>query len=199
MRDPRAAWFCRSPTARQSYCHAETHRRFNYYCPRAKPFRASNRNPAINHSTINVGAIPIRKVRFAVSSPTRNEAKEILVYAQKRLGPEILRKGRQMDQQQLLETWDIHNRINLYLLDSIEAAHLKSCSASKGRSVGEQFAHLHNVRLMWLKASAPDLLKGLGKIEKEDAHEKKLLRDSLSESGAAIKTLLDKSIAAGGK
>src|SRR5215831_346528 len=85
MRDPRAAWFCRSPTARQSYCHAETHRRFNHYCPRAKPFRASNRNPAINHSTINVGAIPIRKVRFAVSSPTRNEAKEILVYAQKRL------------------------------------------------------------------------------------------------------------------
>ena len=81
-----------------------------------------------------------------------------------------------MDEKQFLETWEIHNRINLYLLDAIEPAALISLSASKGRTVGEQFAHLHNVRLMWLKAAAPDLLAGLLKIEKEQATDKKLLR-----------------------
>jgi len=104
-----------------------------------------------------------------------------------------------VDEKQFLETWDIHNRINLYLLDAIEPGALGSYSASKGRSVGEQFAHLHNVRLMWLKAAAADLLPGLEKIEKENAGNKELLRRSLADSGVAIKTLFSKSIAAGGK
>src|ERR1700682_1832788 len=109
------------------------------------------------------------------------------------------RYTRIMDEKQFLETWDIHNRINLYLLDALEPATLGSYSASKGRSVGEQFAHVHNVRLMWLKAAAPDLLQELEKIEKAQAGDKKLLRKSLLASGEAIKALLSKSIAAYGK
>ena len=62
---------------------------------------------------------------------------------------------------QLVDTWNIHNRINLYLLDAIDKSSIASHSASKGRSVGEQFAHIHNVRLMWLKSAGPELLKGL--------------------------------------
>ena len=104
-----------------------------------------------------------------------------------------------MDDQQFLETWEIHNRINLYLLDAVEPAALVSLSASKGRTVGEQFAHVHNVRLMWLKSAAPDLLVGLLKIEKEQAVDKKLLRQDLTKSGEAIKCLLDQSLQAGGK
>jgi len=104
-----------------------------------------------------------------------------------------------MVEQEILETWEVHNRINLYLLDAIEPASLGSYSASKGRSVGEQFAHLHNVRLMWLKAAAPDLLRGLEKIEKEHAGDQKLLSKSLTDSGQAIQTLLGNSIATGGK
>jgi len=49
---------------------------------------------------------------------------------------------------ELIETWEINNRINLYLLEAIDEAYLKDVSASKGRNVGEQFAHIHNVRLM---------------------------------------------------
>ena len=104
-----------------------------------------------------------------------------------------------MDEQQFLETWEIHNRINLYLLDAVEPASLLSLSASKGRTVGEQFAHVHNVRLMWLKSAAPDLLAGLMKVEKEQAAAKKLLRENLSKSGEAIKSLLAQSLQTGGK
>lgn len=97
-----------------------------------------------------------------------------------------------MDDKQFLETWEIHNRINLYLLESIDNAALGSFSASKGRSVGEQFAHIHNVRLMWLKAAAADLLSGLDKLEKEEARDKKSLAKSLKASGAAIRALLER-------
>src|SRR3954454_17572773 len=99
----------------------------------------------------------------------------------------------------LLETWQIHDRINLYLLDAIDPASLDSHSASKGRSVGEQFAHMHNVRLMWLKSAAPELLKGLVKIENDQANDKKLLAKSWSDSGKAIGALLAQSLEAGGK
>jgi uncharacterized damage-inducible protein DinB len=104
---------------------------------------------------------------------------------------------------QLLETWRIHNRINLYLLDSIKQEALpealNAVSASKGRTVAEQFAHLHNVRLMWLKSAAPELLAELEKIEKEQAVDKALLSNSLETSGKAIEELLRKGLAAGGK
>ena len=99
----------------------------------------------------------------------------------------------------LVETWQIHDRINLYVLDAVDPTSLDSYSASKGRSVGEQFAHIHNVRLMWLKASSPDLLQGLVKVEKEQTKDKKLLRKSLIDSGAAITNLLTKSLEADGK
>ena len=84
-------------------------------------------------------------------------------------------------------------------MDAEEPASLVSLSASKGRTVGEQFAHIHNVRLMWLKSAAPNLLAGLLKIEKEQAVDKKLLRKSLVESGEAIKSLLGQSLREGGK
>lgn len=104
-----------------------------------------------------------------------------------------------MNPEQFLETWEIHNRINGYLLDAVDAGSLLSLSASKGRTVGEQFAHIHNVRLMWLKSAAPELLKGLSKLEKDQAVDKKVLRKSLVDSAGAISTLLKQSIAQGGK
>jgi uncharacterized damage-inducible protein DinB len=52
---------------------------------------------------------------------------------------------------------------------------------------------------MWLKSAAPELLKGLNKIEAEHANDKKLLAKSLTESGKAIGTLLAQSLEAGGK
>lgn len=102
-------------------------------------------------------------------------------------------------QEQLLETWRIHNRINLYLLDAISPDTLASASVIKGRNAGEQFAHMHNVRLMWLQSAAPELMGDLAKIEKGQAADKELLRHSLEASGEAIAALLDKGITAGGK
>ena len=100
-------------------------------------------------------------------------------------------------EKELIETWLINNRANLYLLDAIDETHLEDVSASKGRSVGAQFAHIHNVRLMWLKVSAPELMKGLKKFEKETKLSKKLLSDELVKSANAIAIFLEKSFREG--
>jgi len=42
-------------------------------------------------------------------------------------------------EEQILDSWNIHNRINLYLIDAIPPETLSGVSASKGRNVGEQF------------------------------------------------------------
>ena len=97
---------------------------------------------------------------------------------------------------QIIETWEINNRINLYLLNAIEEEHLSAVSASKGRTVAEQFAHLHNVRLMWLKEGLPELLSTLEKIEKEKIT-KRILSDQLIKSGAAISKMIEKALEVG--
>lgn len=95
----------------------------------------------------------------------------------------------------LIDTWNIHNRINLYLLEAIEEAHLTDLPAgSKGRNAGKQFAHMHNVRLMWLKAAAPEIHATQVKIE-ENGIQKKLLKEQLQKSGEAIAALLEKAFA----
>lgn len=91
-----------------------------------------------------------------------------------------------------IDTWQINNRINIYLLDAIDERYLTDISASKGRKVGEQFAHLHNVRMIWLKAAAPELLEGLLKLDKEVKIDKALLSIELNKSAEAIAQLLAK-------
>ncbi|HYF31685.1 MAG TPA: DinB family protein [Chitinophagaceae bacterium] len=94
----------------------------------------------------------------------------------------------------LVETWHISHRINEYLLSGIQEPHLADISLAKGRSVGHQFAHMHNVRLMWVQASAPDLLPGLQKIDKEIIITKKVLLDAFEISSEVIAEILKRGI-----
>lgn len=98
----------------------------------------------------------------------------------------------------LVETWQIHDRINRYLLDAIPDNAL-GASLPKCRTVSDLFSHIHNVRLMWLKAAAPELLAGLEKLETKTVLSKDALRSALEASGRAIAELLGKAVAAGGK
>ncbi|HKR03883.1 MAG TPA: DinB family protein [Bacteroidia bacterium] len=96
---------------------------------------------------------------------------------------------------QIIETWFINNRINLYLIKAISNQGMNcTLSTRGGRTVAQQFAHLHNVRMRWLEVLAKDLSEGLKKIEKEDAHDKNLLKKSLETSGNAIADLFKRGI-----
>ena len=93
--------------------------------------------------------------------------------------------------QAYLETWGINQRMNEFLINGIKEDHFNDIAISRGRSVGEQLAHLHNVRLMWLKASTPDLLQLLVKFEKETLITKELLLQELRKSAEGISKLLE--------
>ncbi|MDJ0646972.1 MAG: DinB family protein [Flavobacteriaceae bacterium] len=95
---------------------------------------------------------------------------------------------------QLIETWQIHNRINTYLLEAIEDEHLTEVLNGKGRNVGEQFAHMHNVRLMWLKEAGPELIAKVEKFEKGTTLSKELLKNHFLHSSNSIAELLKKGI-----
>jgi uncharacterized damage-inducible protein DinB len=92
--------------------------------------------------------------------------------------------------EQLIDTWRIHNRINVYLLSALTEDALGGVSASKGRNVGAVLAHMHNVRLMWLKSAAPELLEGLEKLEPRAALNTALLKSALVSSGVGIEKLI---------
>jgi uncharacterized damage-inducible protein DinB len=97
---------------------------------------------------------------------------------------------------QIIETWEINNKIGLYLLNSIDEEHLSSISLSKGRTVAEHFAHIHNVRLMWLKEAQPELLPTVHKIEKENITKINLI-EQLIKSGIAISNMLELALEVG--
>lgn len=53
----------------------------------------------------------------------------------------------------LLGAYAINNRINVYLIESLpEEAWRAKLPGAKGRDIASMVAHIHNVRLMWLKA-----------------------------------------------
>lgn len=104
-----------------------------------------------------------------------------------------------MEEDQLLETWRIHCRINAYVLEAISPEAFKSSPPAKGRSFLQMFAHVHNTRLMWLQSAAPELMDGLTKIETKDTMSQESLRRSLGASAQAIETLLEKAFVSGGR
>ena len=89
---------------------------------------------------------------------------------------------------ELVETWEISNRINRYVLDAIAADALLAKPA-KGRTIAEIFAHVHNVRIDWLKSGDPSLIGDLVKLEKGSLS-RRGLEDALQASGLAMATLV---------
>jgi uncharacterized damage-inducible protein DinB len=89
----------------------------------------------------------------------------------------------------LTDTWRLNNRVNLLLLDHLTEEQLAFAPNPKARSIADQFAHLHNVRILWLEPRVPAVAKALTKIDKGTAT-KALLHESLEESAKAIGDLI---------
>jgi hypothetical protein len=79
--------------------------------------------------------------------------------------------------------------MNEFLLTGIKAEYFDDLPATKGRTVGEQIAIIHNVRLMWIKAAAPDLLLSMEKIEKEKPITKKILLDAFEKYSGYLRAV----------
>lgn len=101
---------------------------------------------------------------------------------------------------QLLDTWQIHCSKNKILLDNTPDTGMQLTLSSRGgRTVYQQWMHIHNVRLQWLEVCAPDLFKKYKPFSKDSAFDRKLLVKALEDSAQGIAALLDKSWENSGK
>jgi uncharacterized damage-inducible protein DinB len=98
----------------------------------------------------------------------------------------------------LLAAFDTSERINHYLLESLpEAAWRAEPPNGKGRDVAAIVAHMHNVRVMWLKAT-----KGKGKVPEQLDRDKVTPAQAgkaLEQSRAALREILQASLAGDGR
>ena len=99
---------------------------------------------------------------------------------------------------EILETWRIHNRIHLFLLKTLNDDQLQLRPHAKGRAIGHLLAHINDVRLMWLKAAAPDLVTSLDKLGPEPKSISQIVA-ALEISGERIASLLTQAIDNGGR
>ena len=79
----------------------------------------------------------------------------------------------------LLSAFDTNDRINQYLLENVPAeAWRAEPPAKKGRDVAGIAAHMHNVRVMWLKAAGGKVPEQLDKATVTPAQAQKALEAS---------------------
>ncbi len=92
----------------------------------------------------------------------------------------------------LLESWYINNRNNLLLLEAMPPEALPAVPVGmKGRSVREIFAHIYNVRLMWIEPAAPELTGNLHKLPaRSQADKEALTHEVLNNALIASATLM---------
>ena len=102
--------------------------------------------------------------------------------------------------QQLLDTWNIHNGMNLLLMDHItDSGMQKTLSTRGGRTVYLQLVHIHNVRLQWLEICGKDIFKKYKTLDKEAPFDRKALRKALEDSAKGLEELFARCWDDGGK
>ena len=98
----------------------------------------------------------------------------------------------------LLAAFDTNERINQYMIENLTAEAWRAEPPNgKGRTIAAIVAHIHNVRLMWLKAAA----KGSNIPEPLDRSSvtPSQAAKALEQSRAALSAVLQSSLAADGR
>jgi uncharacterized damage-inducible protein DinB len=96
--------------------------------------------------------------------------------------------------QSLLHAFDTNDRINQYLLENLPGkAWRAEPPESKGRTIAAIMAHMHNVRVMWLKAAArgSKIPEQLDRSTVTPAQAAKGLEQSRAALSAVLKASLD--------
>ena len=97
-------------------------------------------------------------------------------------------------QQALLTSFDTNDHINQYMIENLPAeAWRAEPPAGKGRTIAAVVAHMHNVRVMWLKAAAKGsrIPEQLDRTSVTPAQAAKALEESRAALSAVLKAALE--------
>ena len=100
---------------------------------------------------------------------------------------------------QILETWRIHQRSTIFLIENISDAALQATlSTHGGRDVARQLAHVHNVRAWRLEAFSKKIGQKLTEFAKGESPVKKALLEAFAQSGEVMEKYIRQAIENGG-
>lgn len=88
----------------------------------------------------------------------------------------------------IVYSWNQNNKVTLYLLDNIEEEWLSTKVNGKGRSIGEQFLHINNIRSFWVNKVGEKIDL---KIDKKHSNSKKKLQSALHASSLKMSETLN--------
>lgn len=101
---------------------------------------------------------------------------------------------------QILETWRIHQRITLFLLDEIPDGALTATLSSRGgRDIARQLAHIHAVRLSRIDSFIRKWKIEPIHLDSKESPERAMLREALAQSGELTERAIAESLENGGK
>jgi uncharacterized damage-inducible protein DinB len=100
----------------------------------------------------------------------------------------------------LLNAFNTNNRINQYLIDNLPPAAWKAKppegKGGKGRPIAAIVAHMHNVRVMWLKAAKAEEIPA--QLDRETVTPSQALR-ALEASRAALSVVMSRALESNGR
>jgi len=97
----------------------------------------------------------------------------------------------------LLNAFDTNNRINQYLIDNLPTASWAAKPPDgKGRTIAAIVAHMHNVRVMWLKAAKAEEIPA--QLNRATVTPSQAVR-ALETSCAALNTVMSRALESNGR
>ena len=99
---------------------------------------------------------------------------------------------------QVMDSWRLNNAINLLLIDAIPARGFAAVPlASRGRTVAQQFAHIHWVRVAWLKFQGAPGAKALPRFGRGASPSRGKLKAAFRASGELFADFIENALAGG--
>ncbi len=102
--------------------------------------------------------------------------------------------------EQLIETWRINQRMNQLLFNNTtDEGFSKTLSGRGGRTIFQQWVHVHNVRIQWLEICAKDIATDYTVLNKDMPFDTLALYNELAKSAEGIARLVGRGWDNGGK
>jgi len=96
---------------------------------------------------------------------------------------------------QILETWQVNNKVNLMILDHITDDVLDYTFAPRGGGkIGHQFAHMYNVRYWKIENAKRPLVKDFQTIKSADPKSIEFLKERLTTTSHMIEEIIADSL-----
>jgi len=100
--------------------------------------------------------------------------------------------------EQVADSWRLNNAINLLLIDAIPARGFAAVPlASRGRTVAQQLAHMHRVRVAWLRFQRAPEARKLHSFRRGASPSRHELKAAFHASGEAFANFLERMLICG--